>query len=109
MLAPLADDHAARLREIREEPGVKRWWGPLEHDFPMADEPEATRYSIVVDGEVAGMIQFSEENEPDYRNVEIDIFLTTASHGRGLGGEAIETLIRHLHADRGHHRIVIGT
>lgn len=109
VLRPLAAEHTARLQEIREEPKVERWWGPLEHDFPHSDEPEATRYTILVEDLVAGMIQFNEENDPDYRQAEIDIFLTSSTHGDELGGEAIETLIRHLAEDRGHHRITIST
>ena len=31
----------------------------------------------LVEDELAGMIQFSEENEPDYRHAEVDIFLTS--------------------------------
>jgi hypothetical protein len=33
----------------------------------MTDEPEATRFAILIGGRVAGMVQYSEEPEPDYR------------------------------------------
>jgi len=109
VLVPLRQEHAERLRQIREEPAVLRWWGPNEPGFPMDDEPTATRHSILLDGETVGMIQFSEEPEPDYRHAEIDIFLTTEHHGQGLGTHAITSLVRHLAEDHGHHRITIAT
>lgn len=57
--------------------------------------------------QVIGAIEYYEENEPDYRHAAIDIFLDAAHQGRGLGGEAIAILARHLLGERGHHRLVI--
>ena len=54
-----------------------------------------------------GLIQYTEENEPDYRHAGIDIFMHPAWHGRGLGSDAVRTVARHLFDDRGHHRITI--
>ena len=42
-----------------------------------------------------------------YRHANIDIFLSTSRHGRGLGTEAIRVLARHLFEERGHHRLTI--
>ena len=42
-----------------------------------------------------------------YSHAGMDIFLATASHGRGLGAEAIGVLARHLFEERGHHRLTI--
>ena len=53
------------------------------------------------------MIQYAEENEPDYRHAGIDVFLDPAVHGRGLGLDAILALAVHLVRDRGHHRLTI--
>ena len=53
------------------------------------------------------MIQFSEELEPKYRHAGIDLFLDPALHGRGLGTEAVQQVVRLLVEERGHHRIVI--
>jgi aminoglycoside 6'-N-acetyltransferase len=108
-LRPLAAKHAEGLRAIRRTQPVADWWGPLEDDFPGDDEPTARRHAILVGDELAGMIQFTEENEPDWRNAEIDIFLDAAWHGQSYGTEAITTLIGYLTGDRGHHRVVIGT
>ncbi|HTC85545.1 MAG TPA: GNAT family protein, partial [Candidatus Acidoferrum sp.] len=52
-------------------------------------------------------IQFVEEDDFDYRSAGIDLFLTTAAQGRGLGPDAIRTVARHLFEVRGHHRLTI--
>jgi aminoglycoside 6'-N-acetyltransferase len=56
---------------------------------------------------VVGLIQYAEENEPDYRHAGIDIFLDPAWHGRGLGADALRTVARYLFDVRGHHRLTI--
>jgi RimJ/RimL family protein N-acetyltransferase len=106
-LAPLAPEHAQPLRAIHEEAAVSVWWGLPEDEFPLSDEPTATRFAILVGGEVAGMIQYTEEPEPSYRHAELDIFVGTAHQGRGVGTDAVRTLARHLTTQRGHHRLVI--
>jgi aminoglycoside 6'-N-acetyltransferase len=63
-------------------------------------------YAIEHEGQTVGMLQYSEENEPAFRHVGIDIFLTAHLHGRGLGSAAIRLMVSHLR-ERGHHRIVI--
>jgi aminoglycoside 6'-N-acetyltransferase len=107
VLRPLAPEHAAELRRIHAAPGVARAWGLPEDDFPLADEPDVTRFTIVVDGAVAGMIQYGEELEPRYRHASIDLFLDPALQGHGLGTEAVRRVVRHLIDERGHHRITI--
>ncbi len=81
---------APRLGEIIATPSVAEWWG--RHD--PADI-------------VAGIVQYWEENDLEYRHAGIDIFLDPACHGQGLGADAVRTVARHLFADRGHHRVVI--
>lgn len=106
-LVPLATEHAKALRRIRGLPEVERWWDPVEDDFPLADEPEATRYAVTLGDRVVGMIQYGEELEPKYRSASIDIFLDPAVHGRGVGAAAVRLLADHLLSDRGHHRLAI--
>jgi aminoglycoside 6'-N-acetyltransferase len=106
VLRPLAPEHADPLRAIRRQPEVAEWWGELEEGFP-DEEPTARRFAVLEEGRVVGMIQATEENEPDYPNAEIDIFLAAGARGRGLGPDAIGALARHLIEDRGHHRIVL--
>lgn len=106
-LRPLVPEDGEELRRIHAIPEVARWWDPPPAGFPLADEPDATRLTIEVDGAIAGMIQFYEELEPKYRHATIDLFIDPALHGRGLGTEAMRLLVRHLFDDRGHHRITI--
>jgi aminoglycoside 6'-N-acetyltransferase len=101
-----AEDEPA-LRRIRETPEVWRWWDDVEPDWPLGDDPSSVRLTIVAGGEVAGLIQFWEENDPKYRHASVDVFLDPALHGRGLGTAALSLLARHLIDDRGHHRITI--
>ena len=106
-LRPLAAGDVAAVRAIVAQPTVAAWWGEQPLGFPLTDEPTATRFVILEDGEVAGMIQYSEELEPDYRHASLDLFVDTARHGRGLGSDAVRTLTDYLIAERGHHRVTI--
>lgn len=105
-LRPLAADDAAELTRIHRCVEVRRWWAEPGPEFPF-DEPEATRWTIEVDGEVAGLIEFHEELEPRYRHASIDLFLDPRRHGQGIGAEAIRRMVDHLVTERGHHRITI--
>ncbi|KLJ03806.1 aminoglycoside 6'-acetyltransferase [Streptomyces sp. KE1] len=87
------------LDAIVREPEVARWWPP--------PEAYAAMLAVVVDGEVIGAIQFSEESDPEFRHAGIDLFLSARWHGQGLGPDAVRTLARWLIAERGHHRLVI--
>ena len=107
ILRPLAEGDEAELRRIHETPEVVRWWDVPDAGFPWTDDSDATRWTIEVDGAVAGLIQFSEELAPKYRHASIDLFLDPALHGRGLGTEAVRRVVRHLIDERGHHRITI--
>ena len=105
-LEPLDVRHVARLRELHEQPGVLEWWGPMEDGFPF-DEPESTRYAVVVDGQIVGLVQHGEETWPDNRHAYIDIFIGDEFAGRGIGTAVMERVIRMLVDEHGHHRIVI--
>lgn len=112
VLRPLRPDDAGPLEAILREPEVARWWSGSEGDpggvvRELYDDAEAVSFAIEVDGEPVGVIQYAEEESPDYRHAGIDVFLATAWHGRGLGTEAVRVLVRHLVEDRGHHRLTI--
>jgi aminoglycoside 6'-N-acetyltransferase len=109
VLRPLRREDGPRLREIHQTPGVSRWWGPPDDEFPFYDEPETQRLAITAGQSVIGLIQFTEELYPDGRNAEIDIFIDPEFHARGLGADAMRTLIRYLQDERGHHRIILYT
>ena len=106
-LEPLTAAHVADLRRIRAEPGVLHWWDPPEDDFPLHDAPELTRFAVIVDGAVAGMIQYGEDLDPKYKSASIDLFLDPAVHNRGVGTAAIREVVRILVEERGHHRITM--
>ncbi len=107
VLRPLVKEDEAELLRIHSTPEVALWWDLPEEGFPWSDEPESTRFAIVLDGAPAGMIQFSEEPGPKYRHATIDLFLDPAIHDRGVGTEAVRRVVRHLIEERGHHRITI--
>ncbi len=106
MLDPLRAEHLEAIDRINREPEVARWWHPGEFEaWPLDDDTE--RFAIRVEDEIAGLIQYSEEDDPDFRHASIDLFLSARLHGSGFGGEAIRTLARHLIDERDHHRIAI--
>jgi aminoglycoside 6'-N-acetyltransferase len=106
-LRALAAGDEAELLRIHTTPEVVRWWGPPEEGFPWQDEPQSTRFTILVEGEIAGLIQYWEEPEPRFRHAGIDVFLDPALHGRGIGAEAVRRVALMLIDERGHHRISI--
>jgi aminoglycoside 6'-N-acetyltransferase len=107
VLRPLSAADPPALRAIHSAPAVAAWWGPPEDDFPFGDDPDATRFAIVCDGEIAGLIQYGEELEPAYRYAWIDIFVDPRRQRQGVASDAIATFVRHLMEERGHHRITI--
>ena len=113
VLRPLSEADVSRLAELGADPEVARWWPGLTYEHVLAkargegEEADVTCFAIVVDGEVAGLIQHDEETDADFRHAGIDLFLGTPYHGRGLGTDAVRTMARHLVRDHGHHRVVI--
>ena len=111
ILRPVQADDLDRLTEILGEPEVARWWGRYDatrvRDELIEVESDKVVYAIEADGEVIGLLQYYEENDPDYRHASIDLFLATAWQGRGYGTEAIRVAARHLIEERGHHRLTI--
>ena len=110
VLRPLRADDIERVAEIQAEPGVARWWGPpnkaeLRRQANGSDEEKAL--AIEREGELVGLIQYHEENEPDFRHAGIDVFLAERAQGHGLGTDAVRTLARYLIDERGHHRLTI--
>lgn len=110
VLRPLEEHDFGRLVEIGAEPEVARWWPGITHEDlaeKVAEEGGSVYLTVEREGRVAGMIQFHEENEPDFRHAGIDVFLATECHGQGLGADAVRTVARHLFDGRGHHRVTI--
>ena len=111
VLRPLEEGDANRIVELGSDPEVERWWRGLTHGHVLekarGEDEGVAVFAIVVAGEVAGMIQYHEEAEEEYRSAGIDLFLGAPYHGRGLGTDAVRTMARHLFEDRGHHRLTI--
>jgi aminoglycoside 6'-N-acetyltransferase len=109
-IRPLEEADVDELAEIVAKPGVRDWW-------PSAGEPEQVRaelrsderyktFAIEVDGELAGWMGVEEEDDPWYRSAALDIILAPEYQGRGLGPDALRTMIRRL-IEKGHHRFTI--
>ena len=107
VLRPLEPADLDVIRRIRASEEVVRWWGRPDDDFPPDDGDP--RFAILIDGEVAGMLQYYEEPDPEARHADVDVFLDAAHHGRGYGTDALRTLVRHLVEERGHHRVTLST
>jgi aminoglycoside 6'-N-acetyltransferase len=95
------------LLAILDEPEVARWWRRAE--WERVDEKDALTLVIEVNasGAVGGCIQYTEETDPDYFSAAVDIFVGTAAQGRGVGPDAMRTLITWLFDVRGHHRLTV--
>ncbi len=108
VLRSVQPEDAPQLLAIGREPSVQRWWNAVHEEDVVADaDGNAVRFAVLVDGERAGLVQYEEELEPDFRTAWIDIFLGERWQGRGLGAETIRTVCRHLLDERGHHRLTI--
>jgi len=112
LLRPVTPLDERRLMDILAEPSVVRWW--LRTEWERLLGPPGTQFVIEVPGESAphllrtvGFIQFSEEQDPDYRFAAVDLFLASEAQGRGLGAEALRVLLRHLIDDAGMRRFTI--
>ena len=109
ILRPVEEADLDPLIAVVQEPSVAAWWGE-------ADEPERLRDNLLMDGaafvieaggELAGWLGFTEETEPEYRSVGLDISLSERFQGKGLGADALRAVIRWFADERGHHRFTI--
>jgi aminoglycoside 6'-N-acetyltransferase len=105
-----AGDRSA-LVAIRSTAEVRRRWRgddlEAEFDQDLLDD-DVERLTIEdLTGRIIGLIQFSEEHDPDYRSASVDVYIDPAVHRRGFAGDAILTVVDHLFEQRGHHRITI--
>jgi aminoglycoside 6'-N-acetyltransferase len=106
----LEEPDVARLAEIAAEPEIWQRWGEVsEADLreKLAEPDDVTALVVELDGEVAGLIQYHEETDPDYRHAGVDMFLAGSARGQGYGCEALLLVAAHLFEERGHHRLTI--
>ncbi len=110
MLRLMTEDDVEPLNTILAHPEIARWWGHYDAARVRSELLESLStvvYAILVDDQVVGSIQYTEEPAPDYRHAGLDLFLSIEHHGKGLGSDSVRTIARHLVHDRGHHRLVI--
>ena len=98
-LRPVVPADLPALLAILDEPEVARWWRRAE--WERVDERDAVTFTILARGVVAGCIQYCEETDPDYFSAAVDIFVGPAAQGRGVGPDAMRTLISW------HHRLTV--
>jgi len=106
-LRPAGIGDVPAFERILATDAVSRWWRWDDITGDLTAPGDEHHFAIVVERRVVGMIQAVEENTPDYRHAGIDVFLDPAWHGRGLGTDAVRTLVRWLIEERGHHRLTI--
>jgi aminoglycoside 6'-N-acetyltransferase len=109
-LRPARPDDVADLVRIRMTPEVFSRWGGEDLAAEIAEDLADTGTPLFViehDGRVVGAIQYGEEPDPQYRHASVDIYVDPAVHRRGIGADAIRTLVGYLFNERRHHRVVI--
>ena len=111
VLRPIQAGDVDGLERVFAEPAVAQWWprfdrAKIEAELLHPDD-DTTVYTIIVDDQLAGVIESWEEDEPDYKHAGLDIAVATRWHGTGVAVDALRTLARHLVTAEGHHRLVI--
>lgn len=104
-LRPVTAADAPALLAILDEPEVAAWW--RRDEWERLTETDAVSLVIEVDGVTAGCIQYHEETDPDYFAAAVDVFVSSAVYGRGVGRDAMGALIAWLVDVRGHHRLTV--
>ncbi|WP_306213558.1 GNAT family N-acetyltransferase [Actinoplanes sp. RD1] len=117
VLRPATEADIPALAAIRATPEVlARWRGGPDFGPELRESiaGKETRFLAIevpdspgAPGRVAGAIQWSAEEDPDYRHATIDIFLDPALHNRGIGADAVRTLATHLVDVERFHRLAI--
>ena len=108
-LRPIGEGDLEPLAEMIREPSVAAWWGESDEPERLCENlrMDGAAWAIELDGELAGWIGFTEETEPEYRSVGLDISLSSRFQGQGIGPDALRAAIRWFADERGHHRFTI--
>jgi aminoglycoside 6'-N-acetyltransferase len=109
LLRPLGKEDVPALVALLAHPEVAAWWGKHDAERVRAelDYEHSEMLAVELDGNVIGVVEVTEELEPDYRHVALDIAIRADLHGHGLGRESLRVVIEHLIHERGHHRFTI--
>lgn len=106
-LRPATRDDVEAISAAIDDPTVAPWWPVTDRFGDELFDDGVHPFAIELAGAIAGVIQFEEEEDSDYRVASIDVSLGAAHQDRGLGSEAVVTLAAFLFDRRGHHRITI--
>ena len=107
--------HVARTSEIETAasriaagPQTARWWSSDEvRVLDWLLEPGPTVWAVEVGGELAGIVQVTPVDDPDYESAGLDISVFDGHQDRGHGTDALRTLARWLLGPGGRHRLTI--
>jgi aminoglycoside 6'-N-acetyltransferase len=109
-LRSAAPEDGPALIAIRRTDDVRNRWRGNDFEAEFAADLEnhqLCQLTIETGGQTIGLIQFSEEDDPDYRHASVDIYIDPAAQRRGYASDAIRTLVDYLVDQRGHHRLTI--
>lgn len=107
VLRSLAEADVPTLARLGADPEVASWWRGIDESELRQKLTDGLTFAILSDGEVAGMIQYHEELDEEYRHAGMDLFLGMPFQDRGLGTDAVRTMARYLVDGRGHRRHTI--
>ncbi len=105
----LREDRGA-LVAIRSTDEVRRRWrgDDLDAEFDDGFDDEVRRFTILdPSGRIVGLVQYDEQDDPEYRHASIDIYIDPSVHRQGHATDAIRTIVEYLFDVRGHHRLTI--
>lgn len=105
VLRPATVDDVDRFEEILAEPAMRDWlW-----EDPLGDIREGAdrHFAVLLNDEVVGMIQWWENDDPQYLHAGVDLFLAAGARGGGHGPDAVRTVCRWLVREREHHRLTV--
>lgn len=106
VLRPATADHVRVFLEILRHPDIAAWWGGYDLERVRRELLGPNSYAIELAGEVAGLIIYREERDPDHKHAALDLALHPDFQRQGLGSDALRALARFLFAS-GHHRVTI--
>ncbi|GAA2474579.1 GNAT family N-acetyltransferase [Winogradskya humida] len=110
-LRPATQSDVPSLAAIRATPEVRARWRGDDDTAPeihaAIEDAGLQLLTILLGDRVVGAIQWSAEEDPEYRHASIDIFVDPGVHGRGVGTDAVRALTAYLTEVEGFHRLVI--
>jgi aminoglycoside 6'-N-acetyltransferase len=108
-LRPAVDTDLDAVHAVLSDPTVASRWVDVSRDdcAERLHDPDVEPFVVEVGDNVIGYIQFSEEDDPQYRHAGIDVAIASRWQRQGLGTDAVRALARYLVDELRHHRLVI--